>query len=98
MAQMPRACDQTQIMAMDVAPGKPLPQPAHDGMILTLVLRGAYNDETGHYTAGTLAIYDAGADNHPVADARQGCVCISAIEGMTCEDGPIARFFSRWKR
>lgn len=96
IALLPKPCCGSQVMAMDIAPGRAMPRHEHTGMELTLVLRGAYNDEFGHYTTGTLAIHEAGTAHTPVADARQGCVVISAIQGIRNAgffESLISRFF-----
>ena len=95
MAMLPKPCCGSQVMALDIAPGRAMPQHEHTGVELTLVLRGAYNDEFGHYPAGTLAINEAGTIHTPVADARQGCVCISAVQGVR-NTGFVARLISHF--
>jgi putative transcriptional regulator len=95
MAMLPRPCCGSQIMALDIAPGRAMPRHEHTGVELTLVLRGAYNDEFGHYPTGTLAINEPGTVHTPVADARQGCVCISAVQGVR-NTGFVARLISHF--
>jgi putative transcriptional regulator len=90
IAILPKQCCGSTVMALNIAPGRAMPRHEHSGIELTLVLRGAYNDEFGHYPAGTLAINEAGTTHTPVADARQGCVCISAVQGVR-----DAGFFAR---
>jgi putative transcriptional regulator len=75
-------------MVLHIAPGRRLPEHSHTGLELTLVLRGAYSDEAGHYPAGTLAVKEPDSRHTPVADARSGCICITAVKGMV---------FSGWK-
>lgn len=99
MARMDMPCGHTQVMVMDIAPGRPLPRVAHAGTMLRLVLRGAYNDEHGHYTTGTLAVYDAGSAIDATTDARQGCVFVTAVEGMQQGiEHPLRRLLNLWRR
>jgi putative transcriptional regulator len=74
-----------------VAPGQKIPQHAHSGEEMTLVLRGAYDDETGRYEAGDVADFYGDVDHAPVADAEAGCICLSATMGRMKFKSPLAR-------
>lgn len=71
---------QGQLRLIKVAPGAKLPEHDHGGSELTLVLRGSYRDETGHYGPGDVADMSEGISHSPVADAAEGCVCLIATE------------------
>ena len=47
---------------------------------LTLVLRGAYQDETGQFRVGDAADLDESIEHRPVADPEAGCICVLAFE------------------
>jgi putative transcriptional regulator len=89
-AHLPRTNGGTRITVFDIAPGRRLPGHRHRGTELTLILRGAYSDERGHYTEGTLAVTGADAQHSPVADAQRGCLCITATQGLYFT-GPLGR-------
>jgi putative transcriptional regulator len=74
-----------------VAPGKVLPQHSHTGSELTLVLRGACKDATGHYKVGDVADLSEETSHQPVADPEQGCVCLIATEHKLRFKGVVAR-------
>lgn len=63
-----------------IAPGRALPEHAHDGWELTLVLRGSYTDELGTFRQGDVADLDEGTEHRPVACPEQGCICLTATE------------------
>lgn len=63
-----------------VAPGAVLPAHDHGGTELTLVLRGSYSDVTGHYKAGDVSDLSEGIEHSPIADAKEGCVCLIASD------------------
>jgi putative transcriptional regulator len=63
-----------------VAPGHALPEHGHGGEELTLVLRGSYQDSTGHYAVGDVADLADDVEHAPVADAKDGCICLIASE------------------
>ena len=65
-----------------VRAGRKVPQHTHEGSELTVVLDGAFHDETGHYVRGDLVIADASLDHRPMAD-DQGDPCTSGGDGRT---------------
>lgn len=82
-----------ELRLLKVAPGVALPEHAHRGSELTLVLSGAYNDETGRYGIGDVGDM-AGDDAHtPVADPLEGCICLVATEGRLRFKGLLAKIF-----
>lgn len=75
-----------------VAPGQALPEHAHTGSELTLVLKGAYSDETGEYGVGDVADMMGDAVHSPIADDLEGCICLIATEGKLKFRSLLARF------
>ena len=63
-----------------VAPGVALPEHGHGGSELTLILRGAYTDKTGTYAAGDVADLGDSIEHQPIADAKDGCICLIASD------------------
>ena len=68
-----------------------MPQHTHDGVESTIVLKGAFSDETGRYARGDVAIATADHDHAPVADASEECICFAVIDGPLRLTGPIGR-------
>jgi putative transcriptional regulator len=68
------------LFLLKLAPGRRLPAHGHTGSELTLVLSGAFRDETGHYAHGDVADLDEEIGHQPVADPRSGCICAVACE------------------
>lgn len=95
MAVLPAPSCGTHIMVLDIAPGRAMPAHRHDGIELTLVLRGAYHDTDDYFTAGQISCHAPGTSHRPVADAQDGCICISAVSGMVFA-GFFPRLFSRF--
>lgn len=54
---------------------KSLPH-AHGGMEITLILNGAFTDETGQYSRGDLIVTDENIEHAPVACPKSGCICM----------------------
>jgi putative transcriptional regulator len=76
---------------MRLAGGRAVPLHDHEGDELTLVLRGAYGDESGVYRAGEIAFASAGVEHGPYVPEGEECVCLIASEGALRFRGLIAR-------
>lgn len=79
-----------------IAPGKKLPRHGHTGTELTLVLRGAYSDELGHFGRGDVAETDDEIVHEPLSDRDEDCICLIATEGPLKFDSLIARAIQRF--
>ena len=60
--------------------GAAVPDHGHRGTELTLVLKGAFSDETARFAAGDVEV--AGEDLHhkPVAEIGHDCICLAATD------------------
>ncbi len=76
-----------------VRSGAAIPRHAHRGAELTLVLEGAFADETGRYGPGDLAEAEAEVSHRPVAEGPADCVCLVAAEGLPRFGGLLGRLF-----
>jgi putative transcriptional regulator len=76
-----------------VRPGAAVPRHAHRGAELTLVLEGAFADETGRYGPGDLAEAEAEVSHRPVAEGPADCVCLVAAQGLPRFGGLLGRLF-----
>lgn len=76
---------------LKVAPGAQLPEHGHGGGELTLVLRGAYSDSLGRFSAGDVADLDDDVEHQPVACPKEGCICLVATDGKARFKGLVAR-------
>lgn len=81
-----------------IAPGKRIPQHTHEGMELTLVIRGSFSDATGRFQRGDVAFADEDLDHIPVADGQAECVCFAVLDAPLKLTGPIGRLFNRFMR
>ena len=78
---------------LKVAPGQAMPDHGHGGAELTLMLRGSYRDEVGTFRVGDLADLDDDVEHRPVADLKDGCICLIASEEKAKFRGLLARLF-----
>ncbi len=60
--------------------GTAVPDHGHRGMELTLVLQGAFADETDRFDPGDVEIADAQVEHTPVALAGEDCICLAATD------------------
>jgi putative transcriptional regulator len=60
--------------------GRAMPDHGHRGTELTLVLQGAFADESDHFGPGDLEIADQSMDHTPVAAPGADCICLAATD------------------
>ncbi|SLN61471.1 Anti-sigma-E factor ChrR [Roseivivax jejudonensis] len=60
--------------------GTAMPDHGHRGTELTLVLQGAFSDETATFARGDVEIATAADDHMPVADIGEDCVCLAVTD------------------
>ncbi len=75
--------------------GRRMPSHSHDGSEITLVLQGAFRDESGRYGRGDIAIADHEVDHRPVAEDGEDCICLAVTDAPLRLTGPIGKIFSR---
>lgn len=76
---------------LKIGAGRRMPEHGHGGTELTLVLDGAYADETGIYRVGDVQDVGEDIEHTPVADKQLGCICIVASEQPARFKGLISR-------
>ncbi len=60
--------------------GTAVPDHGHRGMELTLVLQGAFVDETDRFAMGDIEIADEALNHTPIADIGEDCICLAATD------------------
>ena len=63
---------------LKIQPGTTMPRHSHKGGELTLILRGAYEDELGKFGVGDLADLDTDHTHSPKAVGDAPCICLIA--------------------
>lgn len=71
--------------------GVAVPDHGHHGTELTLVLRGAYSDETDHFKRGDVEIADEDLHHTPIADAHSDCICLAVTDAPLKFSGVLPR-------
>ncbi|KAA2313424.1 transcriptional regulator [Pseudooceanicola sediminis] len=60
--------------------GMAVPDHGHRGTELTMVLSGAFHDETGQFGVGDVEVADESLEHTPTADAGEPCICLAATD------------------
>lgn len=60
--------------------GEAVPEHGHGGLELTLVLQGAFEDETGTFGVGDVEVADGDLDHQPIATGDVPCICLAATD------------------
>jgi len=71
--------------------GAAVPDHGHRGTELTLVLRGAFQDETDHFGPGDIEVANEDLHHTPVADIGEDCICLAATDAPLRFSGLIPR-------
>jgi putative transcriptional regulator len=69
-----------EIRLLKARPGLRLLKHGHRGMELTMVLKGAYRDETGEYHRGDVSDLDENVEHQPKVLKDEECICMIASE------------------
>jgi putative transcriptional regulator len=83
--------DGARTSLMRIAPGTRVPRHTHGGIEMTLVLTGAFRDESGLYARGDMQLADGAVEHQPVAEGEETCLC------LVVSDAPVrlTGFFGR---
>jgi len=76
-----KTSDKASARLLYIPAGAAMPEHSHRGMELTLVLQGAFEDESDRFGPGDVEIADDEVDHTPVADVGADCICLAATEG-----------------
>ncbi|PZQ47493.1 MAG: transcriptional regulator [Rhodovulum sulfidophilum] len=68
------------IRLLSIPAGQAVPEHGHRGLELTLVLSGAFADETGAFGAGDLQVADEDLGHTPRATEDGPCLCVAATD------------------
>lgn len=82
---------ENRVYLLSVAPGMPTARHHHSGAEFCTVLKGAYRDEVGQFSAGDFAAAEAELHHLPVVQGDEACVCLFATEGRLKPEGVLSR-------
>lgn len=68
------------VRLLKIPAGTAVPDHGHRGTELTLVLQGAFVDETDRFSAGDIEVANEDLNHTPVAEMGADCICLSATD------------------
>jgi len=71
--------------------GAAMPDHGHRGLEMTMVLKGAYQDDHGYFARGDVEIADSNIHHTPVADIHEDCICLAVTDAPLTFKGLIPR-------
>ena len=71
--------------------GAAMPDHGHRGVEMTLVLQGAFEDETDRFARGDIEIANEATHHTPVADISADCICLAVTDAPLRFRGLIPR-------
>jgi putative transcriptional regulator len=78
-----------------IGAGRRFPAHTHEGLEITLVLKGGFSDQAGHHLRGDVAIADPSVDHRPRADPGEPCVCFAVTDAPLRLTGPLGRLIQK---
>lgn len=73
-----RADKSGSVRLLHIPGGEAVPEHSHRGIEMTLVLQGAFSDETGRFGVGDVEIADDDLNHQPIAEEGEACICLAA--------------------
>jgi len=86
------------VRLLKIPGGVAVPDHGHSGMELTLVLQGAFRDETDRFGAGDIEVADDDMVHTPVAEPGQDCICLAATDAPLRFSGFLPRMAQKVMR
>ena len=72
--------DSASARLLYIPAGAAVPDHGHRGMELTMVLQGAFADESDRFARGDVEVADEAMQHMPVADIGEDCICLAATD------------------
>lgn len=78
--------------------GTAMPDHGHQGTEMTMVLKGAFQDEDDYFARGDVEIADSDLHHTPVADIHEDCICLAVADAPLQFDRLIPKIAQRFLR
>ncbi len=75
-----KTSDQATARLLCIPAGTAVPDHGHNGIELTLVLQGAFEDEEGVFARGDIEVATEEVDHTPIADMSGDCICLAVTD------------------
>lgn len=84
------------VRLLRIPAGTAVPDHGHRGTELTLVLQGAFVDETDRFAAGDIEVANEDLNHTPVAEQGVDCICLAATDAPLRFKGLLPRIAQRF--
>ncbi|WP_341367432.1 ChrR family anti-sigma-E factor [Yoonia sp. BS5-3] len=84
------------VRLLRIPAGTAVPDHGHRGTELTLVLQGAFVDETDRFAAGDIEVANEDLHHTPVAEEGADCICLAATDAPLRFTGLMPRIAQRF--
>ncbi|MEM5467665.1 ChrR family anti-sigma-E factor [Celeribacter marinus] len=89
---------QGSLRLLSIEPGMEMPDHGHGGLEMTLVLQGAFTDETGRFGRGDCELANDDLEHTPIAAAGEVCICLAATDAPLKFNSILPRLFQPFFR
>ncbi|AGI69953.1 transcriptional activator ChrR [Octadecabacter antarcticus 307] len=72
--------ESASVRLLHIPAGVAVPDHGHRGTELTLVLQGAFSDETDRFGKGDIEVATQDLNHQPIAEMGQDCICLAATD------------------
>jgi len=87
---------QAGLLLLRIGPGRSLARHGHDGMELTQVLHGRFDDGRSGFGPGDFDATDDTVRHQPVVQPGGECVCLAYVERRLRFEGRVAAWIGGW--
>lgn len=85
-----------QVRLLSIPGGAAMPDHGHNGLELTLVLQGAFQDEDDRFGRGDVEVANEDLHHTPIAEVGQDCICLAATDAPLKFKGILPRIAQRF--
>ena len=78
--------------------GAAMPDHGHQGLEMTMVLQGAFQDEDDYFARGDVEVADSDTHHTPVADIHEDCICLAVTDAPLQFQGLLPKIAQRFAR
>ncbi|UOA25631.1 ChrR family anti-sigma-E factor [Pseudosulfitobacter sp. DSM 107133] len=83
---------------LHIPAGVAMPDHGHNGIEMTMVLQGAFQDEDGYFARGDVETADTNVNHTPVADIHEDCICLAVTDAPLRFKGLLLKIAQRFIR
>lgn len=86
-----KTSSQASARLLFIPAGAAMPDHGHNGVEMTMVLKGAFQDEDDYFARGDVEIADSDMHHTPIADIHEDCICLAVTDAPLTFKGLIPK-------